>query len=425
VEAAVFDRDGCRGGLDELIREILAFTPDVCGLPVFSAHRIFRDVRAVVKELRTRLPRVVLVLGGPHASAWPEETLRWYPEVDFVLRGEADFTLCELVDQLDQGAGHVSVSGLSYRSNGGVTSVPLQRSPTDLDAIPIPDRSFLWKNYERGVYWRIDRKGPVDYVMTGRGCPFDCNFCFKLDRGYRPRSPENVVAELAYLESLGITSIDVEDDLFTVNKPRCLKICRLIREAGLKLDLKVRSRVDTIDGEMLAELRRAGVRTVVYGFESGSQEMLDAMNKRIRVSESYKAVRATKRARLACYADIFIGYPGENDETLAMTKEFLLKTRPTALNIGVLEPLPNTRVYLDAKANGTLRGDWAIDAPTPYVQLPWVGTRSDLWTARNRMARSFYSNPLVAFGVLRHALPRLHPRMVSRGVRFVGRVLRG
>jgi len=131
----------------------------------------------------------------------------------------------------------------------------------------------------------------------------------------------------------------------------------MIREAGLRLDLKVRSHVNTVDEELLAELRAAGARTVVFGIESGSQKILDAMNKKATVERNAEAIRLTKKAALACYADMFIGFPGETLETMAETERFLAKTKPTAINMQVLVPFPGTAIYAESKANGTLVGD--------------------------------------------------------------------
>jgi anaerobic magnesium-protoporphyrin IX monomethyl ester cyclase len=239
---------------------------------------------------------------------------------------------------------------------------------------------------------------------------------------YRSRSPENVVQELEYLFSTGITAVDIEDDLFTVNKKRCVRICEMIREAGLRLDLKVRSRVDTIDKEMLDEMRRSGVRTVVYGFESGSQRILAAMGKNTSAERNYEVVRMTKKAGLRCHADVLIGFPGEDAESLAETTRFLLKARPTTMLIGVMTPFPCTQAYDDAKANGTLVGDWSVDGPQPYIKLDWMDDSRALWAESRKLYSKFYSNPAVLLGVLKHA--PMSRRMWKTGGRLLWRKLK-
>jgi anaerobic magnesium-protoporphyrin IX monomethyl ester cyclase len=417
-EVAVFDVDGYSGGLDELIRKVADYKPDVVGTPVITDSQFLKCVRTLTQEVRIKLPKVKIIVGGPHPSALPQQTLEWYPEVDMVLAGEADHTLCELITQLESNVAKPEVAGLCYRSGGESVLIPLGDPPKDLDALPIPDRSFLSENYKSGVYWRMDHKGTSDYVMTGRGCPFSCKFCFKVTKGYRARSAEHVVKELTYLASFGVSSIDIEDDLFTANKKRCIAICHMIRDTGLRLDMKVRSRVDTIDEELLSELKKAGVKTIVYGLESGSQTVLDAMRKKTSVQRNLDVVRMTKKAGLKCYADMFIGFPGETPETIAETERFLFKARPTVINSGVLFPLPCTEVYDEAKAAGTLVGDWSIDGCPPYVKLPWIDDISQLWEIAAHMDSRFYSHPAVLIGMLRHAPLTLNRRQLLAGWRF-------
>ncbi|MFH1218977.1 MAG: radical SAM protein [Candidatus Eisenbacteria bacterium] len=404
-EVAAFDRDGYDGGLQELISRVSDYKPELVGLPLFSGVGSFRDVQVVVKQVREKLPTAHMVLGGPHASACPEQTLQWYPEVDFVLRGEAEHTVCALAAQLEKNVARPEVPGLCYREGGEIVSIPLGKFTADLDSIPIPDRKFLWENYRRKLYWRLDRKGVTDYIVTGRGCPFRCKFCYQLERStYRLRSPENILQEIMYLASLGTTCIDFEDDIFTADKSRSIRVCRMIREAGLRLDLKVRSHVNTVDEELLAELRAAGARTVVFGIESGSQKILDAMNKKATVERNAEAIRLTKKAGLACYADMFIGFPGETLETMAETERFLAKTKPTAINMQVLVPFPGTAIYAESKANGTLVGDWSIDKPTPFVKLPWADNREILWAHQRRIVRRYYSGASVLLEIQSNCL---------------------
>ena len=422
ADVAVFDADGFDGGRGELVAQVADFRPDVVGLPTFSEE--LPVLREAARQVRSRLPRAAIVVGGPHATACPHETLDWFPEVDWLLRGEADYTLCELVDQLGRNVARPEVPGLCYRGEDGHVEVPPTENPRDLDVIPIPDRKMLWENYRKGTYWKVGRRTPADMIITSRGCPFNCNFCFKMERGYRARSAKNVVHELVYLASLGITTIDFEDDLFTGSKARCLEICRMIGEAGLKLDLKVRSHVRKIDEELLQAMKGIGVKAVVFGIESGSGTMLKAMNKKATVEDNYRAVRLTKQAGLMCYADLFFGYPGETPETIAETRKFLLKARPTAVNFAILMPFPCTTVYQQAKNAGTLVSDWSPDTPAPFVRLPWISDGKVLWDYVHEILRAFYTHPAVALSMLWHKGFKIGPRQWHGAFQFMKRILR-
>ncbi len=414
-EVTVFDRDGF---LDE--REMIAMVvdsrPEVLGIPIFT--RNLREAFIISQEFRRRLPNLIIIAGGPHPTACPDNTLNLIPEINFVLCGESDYTFCEVVEQLQSNVAYPKTAGLYYWSDGKIVLNQVGIAPQDLNMIPFPNRKLLWDNYKKGLYWRIGRKGVTDLMITSRGCPFNCKFCFKIERGYRFRSPENVVNELVYLASIGIKNVDFADDLFTLNKSRCIEICRLLRETGLKFDLKVRSRVDTIDDEMLAEMRKSGVRIVVYGFESGSQKVLNAMNKKTKVERNYEVVHMTKKAGLQCFADMFIGFPGETPETLAETEKFLLKARPTAVNMGILYPLPATQVYLEAKKNGSLIGDWSLDG-FPYVKLPWMEDFSTIVKYYNKIIRRYYLNPFVIFSFLRYNLFKISPWQCLKTISYL------
>jgi radical SAM superfamily enzyme YgiQ (UPF0313 family) len=418
-EAAVFDIDAYEGGQPEMADRVADYCPDLVGLPVLTTGYFLRSVRDFCQLVRKRLPNTRIVLGGPHATAWPEKTLEWFEDADYVLVGEADETLCELASQVSANVAEPAVPGLFRRHEREIVGTPPAEPPKDLDSIPIPDRKLLWGNFERGLYWRLDHEGPVETLLTSRGCPYSCKFCFKISKGIRMRSPEHVVQELVYLAELGISGIDICDDLFTANKRRCTTICNLILDAGLKLDIKVRSRVDRVDEELLALLLKAGVKAVTYGFESGSQAVLDAMNKRTTVEQNYEAVRMTKKAGLRCYADLFVGYPGETPETIAETEKFLLTARPTVINGGILSPLPRTKVYDEAKGNGTLVGDWSLDGPEPYVKLPWMEDCSSLWAHYKRMRNRFYKHPAILLSMALNAPSLFNAHHWRKGLAFI------
>lgn len=397
-ETAVFDPDGYRKGVQELARDLVKYNPDLIGISVLTDTSYFRNIRFLCKYFRDKMPNARILLGGVHATILPEQMFDWFPEIDFVLRGEADITLCTLAKQLKANASVANVPGLCFMSQGKIAMLPINDYIKNLDDLPIPDRRLLWNNYKRGVYYRIEHRGATDIMITSRGCPSNCRFCSKMSKGYRQRSAESIIKEMEYLSSLGIKSIHIEDNLFVADKKRVMEVCRLIKKLGLRLNLKVRSRVDTIDRQMFEELRSAGVTSVVYGIESGSQKVLDAMGKKTSVKQNYEAIRLAKEAGLRCYADMLCGFPGETPETLIETQTFLLKTRPFFAAIGALIPIPGTPVYEEAKANGTLRRDWSIDGPTPYVCLSAFRSHAELLKRIHSVDKRFYLNHRVILG---------------------------
>jgi len=277
----------------------------------------------------------------------------------------------------------------------------------DLDTIPFPARELLDDAYRRHVYWRIEHRGTTDVIITSRGCPYNCRFCFRISKKFRLRSPDNIMRELIDIRSRGTKSVHIMDDLFVWNKERCLTILDMIRRERLGMEFKVRARVDLIDEDLLRAMKRTGVRSVVYGIESGSQKVLELMHKQSTPEMNYRAIALTKKAGIQCYADAFLGFPGETPETIRETERLLIKARPTAVNISVMYPLPGTKVYDDAREAGTLIGDWDITDDQPWIKLPWVNDRHELWRYRNKVYARYMRDPIVMLNAARFILPRI------------------
>lgn len=414
-EVTVMDSDDGDLSQADLVKRVAESRPDLVGVPLYSAdlnigHRL-------VDLLGSGDPPWKIALGGPHPTAMPDRVLEAFPACDYVIRGEAEQTLVDLVAALEGRTGLDSVKGLSFREGDKIVHNPDASPQANMDAIPFPARDLLAGAYDRKVYWRVGHRGTTDIMITSRGCPYSCHFCFKMSKRYRLRSPENILAELASIRAQGTRSVHIMDDLFVWDKPRCLKILSMIREQKLGIELKVRARVDGIDEELLAAMKETGVKSVVYGIESGSQKILDLMNKRTTVDMNYKAISATKKIGLQCYADAFIGFPGETPETLRETQDFFLKSKPTALAIAVLSPFPNTWVYEKAKAEGTLVGDWDLANPRPWVKLPWTPDFDTLVKWRRKIYTSYLRQPAVAFGIARSLILQTNLKQARIAIR--------
>lgn len=405
-EVTVLDVDEHSFSRDDIARWVGDQRPQIVGIPSFANNLTF--TYRLVNKLTDGNPSWKILLGGPHPTAVPEEVMRKIPGCDMVLRGEADRSIVELLNCVDAGGELDEVKGLSFRRGDKIIHNPDAPVLEELDALPLPARDMLGKAYKRGIYWRLGHRGTTDIIITSRGCPYNCNFCSKVCSVFRMRSIENVMGELRTIRSMGTRNVHFMDDLFVSDRERCIAICRMIRDENLGMRFKVRGRVNTVDEELLAELKAAGTKAIVYGLESGSQKILDAMNKRTTVEMARKAILATKRLGIEVYLDCLIGYPGETEETIAETEKFILEVKPTAVAIEVLYPLPTTRVYNEAKANGTLVGDWNVEEQRPYVKLPWLDDHYWLFKEARRIIRRFSRNPVVMFNALKAVLPGMN-----------------
>ena len=398
-EVRVYDIDDGDLSEAEFIKKVAHYTPDLIGLPLFSNS--LSSAYRILSFLKTALPECKIVIGGPHATSCHVQSLQLFHQCDYVLRGESEDSIVSLVNILENNGSLADVDGLAYRYNGEIMQSPSTSLIKDLDRIPFPARDLLEKAYKKGTYWRLGHGEASDVIITSRGCPYDCNFCFKVEREVRYRSPENVLEELLFLRNKGVRFIQILDDLFIAPKTRCLALLNMIKDQKLGIEFKVRARTDLIDEELLFSMKQAGVKSVVYGIESGSQIVLDAMNKGTRVSTNYNAIALTKKLGLQCHADMLIGYPCETLETLRETENFILKSKPSFLTLDLMCPYPNTKVYEEAKKDGRLINDWGIEGQIPWVKMDGIANNEDLTMHRNRIVAKYLRNPVVIFNLLR------------------------
>lgn len=305
---------------------------------------------------------------------------------DFVLLGEGEETLVELLDHLTgrSDTSRESILGLAWsethRSNSEKPEVGIRKNPRrpdlrDLDALPFP----AWDLVDVARYRRIwiDRHGYFSMNMvTTRGCPFHCNWCAKPIWGqrYNSRSPGNVAAELAWLKgTYAPDHIWFVDDIFGL-KPNWIDgFARAVEAQGAGLPFKCLERVDLLlrSGEVEA-LKQAGARTVWVGAESGSQKILDGMDKGTRVDQIYQARRLLARAGISAAFFIQFGYPGETLEDIALTRKLIRECLPDDIGISVSYPMPGTRFFeavrdqLGEKQNWTDSSDLAMLYRGPF-----------------------------------------------------------
>lgn len=413
-DADVLDANAFKMTDEQIGEHIRQAKPMLVGTSLYS--EILRQIRDLVGLAKSSSDCEV-VLGGPHATAVPDRVMENFPQVDYVLCNEADLSLPMLVKALKErrvgGNGHekkgadgqsgksqstaglADVPGLWYRVNGEVRHQACAAEQPDVKALPFPARELVDRAYTEARYNAIMvRQKPVDTIMTSRGCPFRCNFCYNNRFKYRGREPESVLEELIQIRRRGIRNVEIVDDHFTVDTRRAIRIFEMIIKEKLGISFRIKSRVDIVNEELLRRAREAGAYQVSCGMESGSQYMLDAMNKKIKVQQIVQAVEWAKRHGLAIHSSWIIGYPGETPETVEETIDLIIKTKPTTANIAALRPYPETEAYHRAKREGSLVGDWSPDTDEfPWVRLPWADSPQVLKKLVKQCMRRVYYRP--------------------------------
>jgi anaerobic magnesium-protoporphyrin IX monomethyl ester cyclase len=337
-----------------------------------------------------------------------EEYLR--EGADFVLIGEAEQTLLELVNHIRSGETEIAfIPGLAYIGNDGKVHKTAARPVLkDLDSLPLP----AWDLVDIEPYrdsW-LKNTGYFSINMgTTRGCPFKCNWCAKPIYGnrYNSRSPQNVIAELKMLkERFPVDHIWFCDDIFGLKPGWVLEFARLMQQENLRTRFKIQSRADLlVDEELVAALAAAGCENVWIGAESGSQKILDAMDKGTTIEQIHVATRAMKKAGIKPSFFIQFGYPGEDRADIAKTIKMINELLPFEIGISVSYPLPGTVFYERVKADLKNKTNWTDSdemalmftntfPPTYYKQLhKYVHKNYHMHLAKNSLIK-LLKNPL-------------------------------
>ncbi|RLF16339.1 MAG: B12-binding domain-containing radical SAM protein [Thermoprotei archaeon] len=415
--AAVLEREGHKVwvidshplGLESLkLLPLIAksINPDVVGLTstTFTINQAYEAAKAV----KAALPDVKVLMGGPHVTFMDAEALST-GYVDAVIRGEGEETLLEVLSRIEEGRGLEGVKGVSYVSQrGAIKREPARPLIEDLDSLPYPSYDHLPLEAYRSFGLK-----PTLPILTSRGCPFRCKFCvsWKIYQGrYRQRSPKNVVDEIEHhVERYRVTDFSFVDDLFTLSKKRVKEICREIRSRGLEISWGCSARVDTIDAELLREMRKAGCHTVYFGVESGSQRVLDSMGKGFSSSKTEEAFKLCKRLGLSTVASVILFWPDETREEVKETLRFVRRLDADLAQFCIATPFPGTDLFENLKARGMLKVlDWSkYDIVTPVFETPQfsISYMSRLW---KQAYLTFYLRPsYIAKQLAKRSLPLL------------------
>jgi radical SAM superfamily enzyme YgiQ (UPF0313 family) len=302
---------------------------------------------------------------------------------------------------MENNSGPLAVKGICCLADGKAVMTPERPLLETLDELPFPARQLT--KYDR-YYSVIGREKVSTTLMTSRGCPFRCNFCFVQYGGrYRMRSAESVIAEIEECLKLGISEFFFFDEIFTADKRRVMAFCDAVIQRRLGIIFDIRSRIDTIDEELLGKLKQAGCARIQYGIESGCDEILLAMNKKITVSQARKTVELTKKAGIDVFLDFMIGYPGETLEQIRATVKFAKELDPAYVQFGITTLFPGTKIYADALKSGFLKEDFwrkAAQDPKGPIVPPFASERFDRRQLEQLLRRayiSFYFRPRYLF----------------------------
>ncbi|HYX53772.1 MAG TPA: radical SAM protein, partial [Candidatus Limnocylindrales bacterium] len=344
----------------------------------------------IAAEVRRAHPKSIIILGGPQASVVDAATLRAFPFVDVVVRGEAEHTLPELVDALSGQGQLSSVAGITFRrkEDGEIVRTPDAPLILDLDTLLFP-AFHLFPDVSHCRHFPLE---------LGRGCPFSCTFCSTNDffrRRFRLKSPAQMISDMRRVkQSYGISSFELVHDMFTVDRKRVVAFCEALIESGEEFTWGCSARTDCIDEKLIALMARAGCRGIFFGIETGSRRMQKIIDKGLELNDSAERVRSCDKHKINTAVSLMAGFPEETIEDLRDTAAFFvdsLRYDHADPQLSILAPLAGTPITTHHKDALLLNDDAGDMSYRGWVQEP---EDHALIAGHPEIFSSFYSAPL-------------------------------
>ncbi|MFC1685666.1 B12-binding domain-containing radical SAM protein [Nanoarchaeota archaeon] len=353
----ILDAEALNFKMKQIMDYVESYRPDVVGFSVKTpaVYNVFR----MAKKIKEKYPQIKIVVGGPHPSAIPEESAK-EEFIDFVVVGEGELTMLELVNELNGKKNFKKINGLVFRNKKNKVIVNKPREQIhDLDALPYPAFDLL--PLEKYVSINSKDKKFIN-ILTSRGCPGRCIFCNKrvFGNNCRMRSAKNLIQEIEFLiKTYGYKEFHIVDDLFTNDRQRVIDFCNLVIKKKLRIKWKCGNgvRVGTIDLELLRLMKRSGCYSLSYGIESGNQKILNNLRKGQTLQQCKNAVTLTKKVGIDCIGFFIFGGLGEDKKTMRETLNFAKSLDLDLAQFMIVVPYPGTLIREVIEQEGKLLVD--------------------------------------------------------------------
>ena len=387
IESDIEDLDS-----QQVAQRIIADKPSYVGITLFTVG--VWQAAHIARLVKSRLPNTTIIVGGPHISSMGKETMRRFDEFDLAVINEGETVLTKLLPVLDAGKKPYLINGIIYRLGDQLIETPKASTVNQLDELPLPAWDLL-PNFPDAYLPAIYDypQGPVATIAASRGCPFLCKFCDTSTFGARVRaySPESVFNMMKHLnQRYGIKHIMFVDDLFLASRVRTEKLCDLILQENLNMTWSCTARVDTVKPRVLERMKKAGCWEISFGLETGSNELLQKMEKAARVEVSEQAINWTHQAGIRSKGLFMLGYPGESLETIKKTKNFVRSIPMTTMNLTKFTPYPGSPIYKELYGTNIVDDHWKRMNGMNFVWAPDGLTVEQLDREYQKILINFY-----------------------------------
>ena len=425
IETLIIDSGPENKNIGEVISESAKFKPDVVILSA-SSPTIETDLDWFVKKLKNKLPKIKVVVIGIHVSTLPEEVLKKFKLVDFVIMGEPEISCKELIKNIENRKSIDNIKGIAYRKGKKVVVNEGRNFLEDIDKLGFPDwEKINFKNYLLPIKGKS-----FSLISFSRGCPHNCKFCNASVYGgkrIRKRDIRQIVKEIEYNLSLGVNDFLFWTELMTGDKKYLESFLDLIIKEKLhkKISWVCNSRVDGADLRLFRKMKKAGCWQMAFGFEFGNNEILKLAQKGITatIEQGRKAANLASKAGILVDGHFIMGFPGETPETLQDTIDFACSLPLTFAHFYAAVPFPGSQLYTEAIKNKWIKRDnkWS-QLNQNFSEL---STKTlDPQTVNDYIKRAykkFYFRPKVLIGGLKiPQSPREFFNLIKLGISFYG-----
>ncbi len=374
----------------DFIRDLREYKPDF--LVINIASTTLEGDLSALKEAGELLQNTLTIVKGAIFNFHSYSIMQKYPEIDVALRGEIEPAFEELICYKD----FKNIKGITYQINNKIISTPDRELENDLNSLPVPDRDLIDNN----IYVRPDTKKPQTIIRVAKGCPNHCFFCLATPLNgsiVRYRDVDLIIEEIKEcINKYNIKDFIFWSDIFNQDNEYVQKLCRKIIEENLDINFSSNTRADTLDFETLQLMKKAGCNLLSMGIESGSQEILDKMGKRITLAQIENAVKEIQKAGIQIYAYYVLGLPWETKETIEETYQFATKLNTEYASFFTATALIGTRYYEYAKKRRLGNINYEKPYIFPSVKSYELNTQ-DIYNYNKKFNKNYYLRPKYIF----------------------------
>lgn len=348
--------------MQDLEKYLIDYKPDVLAIYVNLMTKI--NVLKIIGFTKSKLSECQVILGGPEIRYNAKEFLEF--GADFLVIGEGEETTFELIKTLaDKKYDHLSnIFGIAFKDkNGEINFTPERNKLKDIDSLPFPDRYKIDLNLYLKSWKKAHGENAIS-ISTMRGCPYTCKWCSRAVYGlsYRRRSPQNVCDEIELIQKeYNPDSLWFVDDVFTISHNWLNEFNNILKQRDLKIKYECITRADRMNEDVIKNLKESGCFRVWIGAESGSQKVIDLMDRRVDVNQVREMIKLTQNYGIQAGTFIMLGYPGETENDIEETIKHLKEADPQMFTITIAYPIRGTELFAEVEADQTFAFDWKVN----------------------------------------------------------------